>query len=70
MTGPLARVLTSACLALATAGVAVLAVAGTTAVVAAPARAAGPDRTSRCLWDAARPGGWPPTTAMTTTTST
>ncbi|MEU7619245.1 M23 family metallopeptidase [Micromonospora rifamycinica] len=42
MTGPLARVLTSACLALATAGAAVLAVAGTTAVVASPAQAAGP----------------------------
>ncbi|MFI2667332.1 M23 family metallopeptidase [Micromonospora carbonacea] len=42
MTGPLARVLTAACRVLATTGAAVLAVAGTAAVVATPAQAAGP----------------------------
>ncbi|MEU1884618.1 M23 family metallopeptidase [Micromonospora rifamycinica] len=42
MTGPLARVLTSARLALATVGVVVLAAGGVATVVAGPARAAGP----------------------------
>ncbi len=42
MTGLFARVLTSACLALATAGASVLAVTGTTVVVATAAQAAGP----------------------------
>ncbi|MEU6076373.1 M23 family metallopeptidase [Micromonospora sp. NPDC047074] len=42
MTGPLARVLASARLALATAGATVLTIAGGTAVVSTPAQAAGP----------------------------